>query len=227
VIGRTSLIAVAVVTALLAASSAGGVTAQPIERGITVSGIGSLQTVPDQASFRFGVRKQGATAGGTLGAASAAARRVVAAIEAAGVAAADVQTDQVSLAPQFAKSRLTGYVAVDGVSVQVRDLRRVAAAIDGAVRAGATEVDGPSFSRSNGAELYRRALASAIADAHAKAQALAAATGTSVGAVVEVREGSDTGGGFVATPAATGSGPEIEPGTLEIDATVTVTFATA
>jgi len=88
--GRTSLVAVAVVTALLAVSSAGGVTAQPIERGITVSGTGSLQTVPDQASFRFGVRKQGATATGTLGTASAAARRVVAAIEAAGVAAADV-----------------------------------------------------------------------------------------------------------------------------------------
>jgi len=225
--GRTSLVAVAVVTALLAASSAGGGTTRPIERGITVSGTGSLQTVPDQASFRFGVRKQGATAAGTLGAASAAARRVVAALEAAGVAAADVQTDQVSLAPQFAKGRLSGYVAVDAVSVQVRDLGRVAAVIDGAVRAGATEVDGPSFSRSNGAELYRKALASAIADARAKAQAIAAATGTSVGAVVEVREGSDTGGGFVTAQAATGGGPEIEPGTLEIDATVTVTFATA
>jgi uncharacterized protein len=227
VIGRTSLVAGAVVVALLGAPRAGGVTAQQIERGITVSGTGSIQTVPDQASFRFGVRKQGATAAGTLGAASAAARRVVAAIEAAGVAAADVQTDQVSLAPQFAKGRLTGYVAVDAVSVQVRDLKRVAAAVDGAVRAGATGVDGPSFSRSNGAELYRRALASAIADARAKAQAIAAATGTSVGSVVEVREGSDTGGGFVSAPAATGGGPEIEPGALEIDATVTVTFAAA
>lgn len=122
---------------------------------------------------------------------------------------------------------MTGYVAVDAVSVQVRDLGRAAAVIDGAVRAGATEVDGPSFSRSNGAELYRNALASAIADARAKAHAIAAATGTSVGAVVEVREGGDTGGGFVAAPAATGGGPEVEPGTLEIDATVTVTFATA
>jgi hypothetical protein len=224
--GRTSLVAIAVVAALLAASSAGGVTAPPIERGITVSGTGSLQTVPDQAGFRFGVRTRGATAAGTLGAASAAARRVVAAIEAAGVAAADVQTDQVSLAPQFAKGRLTGYVAADAVAVQIRDLGRLPAVIDGAVRAGATEVDGPSFSRSNGAELYRKALASAIADARAKAQAIAAATGTSVGAAVEVREGGDTGGGFVAMAAA-GGGPSIEPGTLEIDATVTVTFATA
>jgi uncharacterized protein YggE len=224
--GRTSLVALAVTAALLAASSAGGVTAQPIERGITVSGTGSLQTVPDQASLRFGVRKQGATAAGTLGAASAAARKLVAAIEAAGVARADVQTDQVSLEPQFAKGRLTGYVAADAVAVQIRDLGRLPAVIDGAVRASATEVDGPSFSRSNGAELYRKALASAIADARAKAQAIAAATGTSVGAVVEVREGGDTGGGFVAMAAA-GGGPSVEPGTLEIDASVTVTFATA
>src|SRR2546429_7927764 len=108
--GRTSLVAVAVMTALLAASSAGGVTAQPIERGITVSGTGSVQTVPDQASFRFGVRTQGATAAGTLGAAAAAARRVLAAIEARCGAAAEVQTDQVSLAPHFAKGPPTGYV---------------------------------------------------------------------------------------------------------------------
>jgi hypothetical protein len=42
--------------------------------------------------------------------------------------------------------------------------------------------------------------------------------------VIEVREGSDTG---VASPVAAGGapGPSIEPGTLEIDATVTVTFA--
>ena len=225
--GRTSLVAVAVAAALLAAASAGGVTAQPIERGITVSGTASVQVAPDRAGFRFGVRKQGATAAGTLAAADAAARKLVAAIEAAGVAAADLQTDQVSLAPQFAKGRLSGYVAVDAVSVQIRDLGRLPGVIDGAVRAGATEVDGPSFSRSNGAELYRKALASAIADARAKAQAIAAATGTSPGAIVEVREGGDTGG-FVAAPA-TGGGPSvaIEPGTLEIDATVTVTFGAA
>ena len=223
--GRTILGAAAVATALLAATSASGVTGQKIERGITVSGTASIRTVPDQAGFRFGVRNQGPTAAGTLGAASAAARKVVAAIEAAGVAAADVQTDQVALAPRFAKGRVTGYVAADAVSVQIRNLARLAAVLDAAVRAGAIEVDGPSFSRSNSDELYRKALANAIADARAKADALAAAAGASVGGVVEVREGSGSGDVSFAAPAATGGG--VEPGTLENDATVTVTFATA
>jgi uncharacterized protein len=224
--GRTSIAAVAAVTALLVAPSAVGVTAQPIERGITVSGTASVRSVPDQAGFRFGVQKQGATAAGTLAMATGAARKLVAAIEAAGVAAADVQTDQVSLAPRFAPGRLSGYVAADAVSVQIRDLARLPAVIDAAVRAGATQVDGPSFSRSNSSELYRQALARAIGDARAKARAVAAAAGTSVGAVLEVREGSDSGGGFVAQPAST-SEPSIEPGSLEIAAIVTVTFATA
>jgi uncharacterized protein YggE len=224
--GRTRLAAVVVATALLAAPSAGGVTGQPIERGITVTGTAFVTTVPDRAGFRFGVRTQGTTASGTLAAASAAARKVVAAIEAAGVAAADIQTDQVSLAPRFVKGRVAGYVAADAVSVTIRDLGRLAAVIDGAVRAGATEVDGPSFSRSNTGELYRSALASAVADARAKAQALATAAGASVGSVLEVREGSDTGGDVVAR-AAPAAGPSVEPGTLEIDATVTVTFAAA
>ena len=175
---RTRLAAAAVVTALLAAPSAGGVTAQPVERGITVTGTASVTVVPDRAGFRFGVTTQGSTAAGTLAAAAAAARGLVDAIEGAGV------------------------------------------------RAGATEVDGPSFSRSNAGELYRGALASAVADARSKAQAIATAAGASVGLVLEVREGSEAGGAALAA-AAPATGPSIEPGTIEIDAAVTVTFAAA
>ena len=226
VMRRTRLAAAAVVTALLAAPSAGGVTAQPVERGITVTGTASVTVVPDRAGFRFGVTTQGSTAAGTLAAAAAAARGLVAAIEGAGVRAADVQTDQVSLAPRFVKGRLAGYTAADAVSVTIRDLGRLAAVIDAAVRAGATEVDGPSFSRSNAGELYRGALASAVADARSKAQAIATAAGASVGLVLEVREGSEAGGAALAA-AAPATGPSIEPGTIEIDAAVTVTFAAA
>ena len=110
-------------------------------------------------------------------------------------------------------------------TVRIRNLGRLASVIDAAVRAGATEVDGPSFSRSNEGELYRGALASALTDARLKAQAIATAAGATVGSVIEVREGSDTGGAAPIAAAGAPSGPSIEPGTLEIDATVTVTFA--
>jgi uncharacterized protein YggE len=182
--------------------------------------------VPDRADFSFGVGAQGATAAGTLAAATAAARKVAAAVKANGVATGDVRTDQVSLGPRFSKGRVVGYAAVNSVSVRVRDLARLAAVIDAAVRVGATSVDGPAFSRSNAAELYRKTLVGAIADARAKAETIAAAAGASVGPILEVREGASGGADFSAAAVpATGGG--IEPGTQEIDASVTVTFGTS
>ena len=223
--GRRTLAVFALAAALVAAPAGAAGPQATIERGITVSGTAAVQVVPDRADFSFGVRTQGATAGGTLAAATDAARKLVAAMKANGVDTADIRTDQVSLGPRFSKGRLVGYAAVDSVSVRVRDLGRLAAVIDAAVRAGATSVDGPTFSRSNAAELYRKTLVGAIADARAKAETIAAATGASVGPILEVREGASTGADFstAAAPVATGG---IEPGTQEIDASVTVTFGT-
>jgi uncharacterized protein YggE len=227
---RLTLPLAVLVAALLAGAaepqSAKGLAADVIEHGITVSGTATVTTTPDQADFFFGVRKQGATAAGTLAATNAAAEQLVAAIKSAGVAAADIRTQQVSLAPRFAKGRLAGYEGANAVSVRIRDLSRIAAVLDGAVGAGATEVDGPGFSRSDAGSIYRKALGTAIADARAKAQTIAAAVGVLVGPALQVKEGSDTG--TVPAPAAApSSGPSVEPGTQEIDATVTVTYAVA
>jgi uncharacterized protein YggE len=224
--GRTKLAGAAIAVALLAAPAGAAGPQAAIERGITVSGTASTKAVPDVADFRFGVSKRGATAVATLAAANQAAGQVVAALKANGIAAADIQTDQVSLAPRFVKGKLNGYFAANAVSVHVRNLASLATVIDGAVRAGATEVEGPSFSRSNASELYRKLLASAMADARAKANSIAATAGVSVGNVVEVREGSSTGGesfGKVDTAAAPSA--SVEPGSQDIVASVTVTFS--
>jgi uncharacterized protein YggE len=224
--GRTRLAGAAIAVALLAAPAGAAGPQAAIERGITVSGTASTKIVPDQADFRFGVTKQGATAVATLAAANQAAGRIVAALKANGIDAADIQTDQVSLAPRFVKGKLNGYLAANSVSVRVRALSRLATVIDAAVRAGATQVEGPSFSRSNAAELYRRLLASAIADARAKANSIAVAAGVSAAGVLEVREGSNTGGEtFGKVEAAPVAGSVVEPGSQEIFASVTVTFA--
>jgi uncharacterized protein len=199
------------------------------ERTVTVSGTGTVQTAPDQAQFSFGVTTQGARATQALASNAAQARKVIAALESAGVAKADIQTQFVSISPRYSDdgSTVIGYTATNSVSATVRALDTAGSVVDAAVAAGADQVFGPSLLRSDQDALYRTALRLAVADARAKAQALAAAGGVSLGAVQNVVEGA------VAQPvpvdrASIGAAPEptpIEPGMQTIQASVTVEFA--
>ena len=193
--------------------------------GITVTGTGTVNTVPDRAEFSFGVHTESATAAAALGANGALMTKVIDAIEHAGVAKGDIQTQQVSLSPQQSADgkRITGYAADNSVSVTLRDLGSAGGVVDAAVAAGANQVSGPSLSRSDQDVLYREALKKAMADAKAKAEAIASGGGISLGAVTTVVEGSAPTPfpGVDASKAVT----PIVPGTEQITASVTVTYA--
>src|ERR1700748_1509870 len=64
---------------------------------ITVTGSGTVDVTPDQASFDFGVTTNGATAAHALNSNSSRARAIIDALKRAGIASADIQTSQVSL----------------------------------------------------------------------------------------------------------------------------------
>jgi uncharacterized protein len=222
-----ALVAVAVALAGVGLPErARGQEAEPQARSISATGNGTVTAVPDRAQFSFGVQAQARTASAALEAADAQLARVVAALRRAGVAAADIQTDQLSLSPRTNDegAEILGYTAVSSVSVRLRDLDRAGAVVDAAVGAGANQVYGPSLVRSDQDALYRNALRAAYADARAKAKALADAAGVTLGAMTATVEG---GGaiplaGIEDAKAATAT---IEPGTLEIVASVSVTFA--
>jgi uncharacterized protein len=228
----------ALVAVLLAAAAFSGVglpdaavsAEADTQNGITVTGIGSVTAVPDRAEFSFGVQSQGRTAQQALAANSAEMRRVIDALRNAGIAAADIQTGQVSVSPTTSSDgqTITGYMAVNTVSARIRELGSAGRVIDAAVAAGANQVYGPSLTRSDQDDLYRQALRSAFTDARAKAQALAAAAGLTVGRVLVIQES----GGAVPMPLmdrAAGAEAQvpIQPGTQSIQASVTVTFASS
>jgi len=219
---------------LLAAAAIAGVaqprlahTATPSTgRTITVTGSGTSTTVADRAAFQFGVTTSAADAKDALARNSAAAAAVIAALKSAGAAASDIQTSGVSLSPQTGPdgSQITGYTASNTVDVAMQ-LAKAGAVVDAAVNAGADSVWGPGLTVSDQSSLYRDALGKAVADARAKAQALADAAGVQLGAVQSLEE---NGGAPVPLPyAAKGSAAEtpIEPGTQQITANVTVTYA--
>jgi|SRR5690348_4911965 uncharacterized protein len=221
-----------VASVLLAASALAGVAQPRLARSadapgrtITVSGQGTVTTVPDRASFDFTVESRAQTAAAALARTGAAASAVVQAVENAGVAPADVQTSQVSLMPQMTDTGTTiiGYTASETINATT-PIGKAGALVDAAVGAGADGASGPNLSRSDTDQLYRDALQKAVADARGKASALAAAAGVSLGAVQSIVEGSTP----TPLPYAAGKADAalpIEPGTQTVDATVTVTYA--
>jgi len=194
--------------------------AAPAGQTITVTGNGSVETVPDRATFSFTVTSNAETAKAALAKNETASDAVVAALK----SGAKVQTSSFGVDPRFDDNGQTilGYTASTTITADA-DLSKIGGLIDAAVAAGADGVSGPSFSRSDRDALYRDALKDAVADAHTKASALAVAAGITLGDVKSLTEGAS----FSPVPLAAADGAmqaKLEPGTQTIDATVTVTY---
>lgn len=197
--------------------------------GITVVGTGSAHTVPDVSDWSFGVQSDADTASAALKEASAAARRILNALRGAGVSREDLRTEQVSLYPQMSSDgrAVVGYSASSSVQATVHRISESGSILDAAVRAGANQVSGPTLRVSDSRAQYRNAAAVALEDARARARAIAAEAGVALGAPIAIIE---SGGGGTPIPvydrmAAGAAEMPIEPGTQEISASLTVTFA--
>ena len=194
---------------------------------ITVTGDGTVNATPDQASFDFGVTTQGTTAAEALSRNNSEARSIIDALKKAGIDASDIQTTQVSLWPQTSSNgnTIVGYQASNSVQVTA-SLAKSGALVDAAVGAGANNVDGPNLDTADKSSLYGEALKKAIADAKVKAQAIADGAGLTLGALVKVQEGGNSAPPvpmFAAEKAA--AAVPIEAGTQQIQASVTVTYS--
>jgi len=198
--------------------------------GITVTGVGTITSVPDEAAFTIGVQTQGSTAREALAANSQQMRRVIDAVKAAGVEKSDIKTQDVSVSANYAdEGRIDGYSARNSALVTIHDLSKAGAILDAASNAGANEVYGPTLSRSDEEALQAKALGDAVSNARTKAEALAGAAGVRLGRVAAITEGFAGGPQSYyesAVRLAKADAP-IEPGTQDTQATVTVTFAIA
>jgi uncharacterized protein YggE len=207
----------------LAAGGAAGSAA-----GITVVGTGTVTATPDTAEWSFGVQTSADTAEAALDANSEAMEQVVAALEDAGVAGDDLQTEQVSVYPRTTDDGLSivGYDASNTVRATIHDLGRAGTIVDAAVAAGANQVYGPSLTVSDAEASYREAVDAAFDDARERAEAIAEKAGVTLGAPVAIVES----GGGAAVPYYAGAEEAvadvaIEPGTQDVGASLTVTFA--
>jgi uncharacterized protein YggE len=220
---RCFLLAAVVAAVAATASSAAAGT-------ITVHGTGIVETTPTTADFTFGVSALGSTATAALSANARKMNQVIDAVKGRGVAAADIQTAQISLQPNENSSgdKILNYTVTNSVTVHVRSIANAGPVVDAAVHAGSNEIDGPSLAASDQLILSRQALKAAMADARARAQAIASAAGVKLGAVRSVSDqtASTTPLPFANAAASPASTP-VSAGTVSIESDVTVTYAIA
>jgi uncharacterized protein len=190
---------------------------------VTVSGVGTVESVPDEANFSFGVEARGRTAQAAIAANATAMEKVIAALRAAG--ARELATQWVSVYTVTGDDgTVVSYSASNSVSATI-GVQRAGALIDAAAEAGANQISGPGMSSSDAERLYRDALTAAVADARERAEVLARAAGRSLGEITTMVEG----GGpaplpFAERAASDAAATPIVPGKQETSATVGVTF---
>lgn len=197
---RAALLGLALATAAAAPAAlaqAPSPAADSLFRATTLnlSAHGETKVQPDMATITLGVSTDGKTAADALSANAQRMTAVLASLKKAGIAERDIQTSNLNLNPQYTyvqnqPPQLTGYQASNQVSVTVRDLKRLGAAVDATVGAGANQVNGISFGLDDPTAAENAARETAVKALAAKADLYAKATGYRIARLVSLSEGT-------------------------------------
>jgi uncharacterized protein YggE len=222
----------AVALTLIALTVLGSTTAcgsDSTSRTITVSASAEVKVKPNLATFSFGVTSKRSTASAALDANSKAMQRVVAAIEAQGVGARDIQTQNVDVSLTYSHGHVSGYTASNTIGVKMHNLGAVGTVISRATSAGANLEGGLSFTEENNDFTYRRALAQALAKAAVDAGAMAENAGLRLGKPIQITEGGQEITPVYRSLEAAAAEPvmkvPVEPGRVSTSASVTIVYA--
>ena len=117
---------------------------------LDVTATGEVTRVPDVAIISTGVVTKSATASGAISQAASRMARVRAALKAAGDEDRDIQTNNLSLNPDYRYDnnqppKLVGYQASNTVTVRFRDIASSGKIIDALVAEGSNQINGPTL----------------------------------------------------------------------------------
>ncbi len=200
---RAAAVALALAAASGAAAQPAPAAAESLWRATTLnlSAYGEVRAAPDMATISLGVLTEAPTAAQAMSANAVRMNAITAALKQRGVQAKDIQTSGLNLNPQYVYEpnvppRLTGYQASSQVTVTVRDLGGLGAAVDAGVKAGVNQVNGISFGLADPAAAENAARLEAARALQAKAELYAKATGYRVSRLISLGEG----GGYAPQP---------------------------
>ncbi len=208
-------------------SNGAGLTSVP---GITTRGVGTVTRAPDTLTVVIGVQTRGPSAKSALDANTGKATALISVLKSNGVAAADLQTSQLSVTPTSdpATGRITGYEVTNQVSAKLHDIGAAGGLIDAAAGAAgdAVRIQQISFSIDDDSASRAQARANAVRQAQDRAKQMADAAGVRLGRVRSITEVSaNPPGPFGGDRAAAAAPVPIEPGTQQLTVMVEVGYA--
>ena len=208
----------------------------PPARTVTVTGFGQVETIPDMAEVSIGVVARAPKAADAMRINAERMRRLLAVLDARGVAAQDRQTANLQIAPEYRyesggrPAAPDGYTVRNTLTLRIRDIAAIGQILDALVEAGANQLDGIAFDVEDKGPLLDEARRAAVTDARRTAELLAASAGASLGPILMMTDvGRQPGppqmlrseliGAAAATP--------IEAGKTTVDARVTTVWELA
>jgi len=217
--------------------SSADVVAQSInsdqDLGISVTGIGEVDVVPDLAILNLGVLVQMDSLSQAQAQASASMNSIMSALAGYSIAESDIQTAAYSIEPLWnwkdGEYIFSGYKVVNNISIKLRNMDKIGEVIDASVAAGGeyVMVSGISFTVDDPKSYYAQARTAAMADAKEKATQLAKSAGVKVGVPISIIESNyyearESNTFLVGT--ADGASTSISPGELTITISVNVVY---
>ncbi len=213
-------------------------------RSFSVSGDGKAVGIPDIARFNFTVITDGGKNVGTLQQDNTTKMNAaIAFLKSKGIDTKDIKTQSYDVQPRYQyysctkegsvcpPAEIVGYNITQTALVKIRDFALIGDTLSGVVDKGANSVSGLTFTIDDPTLVQNNARAEAITKAHTKAESLAQAGGFTLGRLISIEEGNSSypqplyamesakygmGGGYAA--------PSIEPGSQEVNVSVTLKY---
>lgn len=213
------------------------------EPSLTVNGDGEVSVRPDRATIRLGAVAQADQASLAQEQVNGAMQAAIDSIMALGVPESAISTASISLQPVYSQPprnqngpfepKIVGFRASNTLQIRVENLDRVGPVVDAGINAGVNQLEGITFDLRDETEARSAALKKAVQSARAKARAIAEAMEVRLASVAEVTEGhADVfmpryGAEMRMAPAAMDMATPVQPGEVQIRASVTIRYRLA
>jgi len=214
-------------------------TTQPVGEPFVVSGEGKVSVSPNIAKVTIGITENGNSLKTVQNSVNTKSQALTSKLESLGIASSDIKTTDYNVYPQYDYSSpnptITGYQVSTNYEVTIKDFSKINDVIVTGTAAGANVVGSISFDldSSTKTEKMNEARVLAVADAKSKAQGLAIASGITLGKIINVSENQNTnivqpmaipasGGGMLNEKSVVQ--PNIQPGSTDLDVTVSLSY---
>jgi hypothetical protein len=212
-------------------------TTQTKGEPFVVTGTGKVSIAPDIARIDIGIQESGSNLKTVQDSVNKKSQDLTSQIKKLGVEAKDIKTISYYVYPQYdytsPTQRITGYQISTSYEITIRDLTKINEIIASVTSFGANEVGSINFDLSDNLKkkTLQEARELAVTEAKTKAEGLAKAAGISLGKIVNVTEDTPSNIRPLYLPASGGgvdektvTQPSVEPGTTEINITISLAY---